>query len=153
MYLRIETIRRHRTTRALLAGAGIAGAIAATAPPTLADVLGYYYDGPPVTVHTPGSTTYTYTYTYSVPTYTPPAPPPARGPGLYLDADCELWRRLSLRSAHEKGADEGARSDRCGLLPAQAQRRNLIQSRAAVTPEPPTRSARSPSGGLTFGAR
>jgi hypothetical protein len=57
--------------RALIAGAFGAVALGLTAAPALADTFGYYYDGPPTTVETPGWTTTTTTYyrTEPVPAY------------------------------------------------------------------------------------
>ena len=84
-----ERARNPGFRRTLIASAFGVAALSAAAAPALADTLGYYQDGPPVVVTTPGSTTTTTTYTY---TYTdPPYPPPAfgyvpeRGPGIYLD--------------------------------------------------------------------
>ena len=71
-----ESIRNPGLRRALMAGAVGAAALAATAAPALADVLGYYY-AQPATVYTPGPT-YAYTYTYTEPATTYVAPAPAR---------------------------------------------------------------------------
>ena len=83
-----ERTRNRSFCRALIAGAFGVLALGATVAPALADTLGYYQEGPPVVVTTPGPTTITttYTYTYTEPTYPPPAPVvPERGPGIYLD--------------------------------------------------------------------
>ena len=88
MKRRTESPRNCGFRHALIAGAFGAVALGLTAAPALADE--YYYDGPPTTLVTPGSTTMTTTY-YR----TEPAPPPAyvyerdrdrdHGAGIHLD--------------------------------------------------------------------
>jgi hypothetical protein len=93
MTLMTESTRTRGFRRALIAGAFGAATLGVAAVPALADTLGYYYDGPPVTVVTPAppvtTTTYTYTPTYTYPAYTYPAPAyvyePAPRPGFYID--------------------------------------------------------------------
>jgi len=62
MKRRTESPRNCGFRHALIAGAFGAVALGLTAAPALADTFGYYYDGPPTTVETPGWTTTTTTY-------------------------------------------------------------------------------------------